>query len=331
MKTFMSFLAKATLLTFFFGSFYSCEKEELNSENNDTLNASVKAMNRVQISSTGMNFHAPDEIPSGWNTFEYANLTELPHFFLLVQIPEGKTLEEYRREVTVPFNAWLWELASGNSEAVPGLAPWFWTEALNFGGSGIIDPGKTAVTSINLPPGNYIIECYIKMPGGNWEKPGGVFHSFPVNGMVKQLTVTTEKTKDKEPKADISIDVTTGGYVLDKEIRRPGLHTFAVEYEAGPTLADVHLVRLDGATGEDVDKLNSWMHWMNNLGEENEGLMTPAPAGFTFLGGAQELETGGTTYFQALLKPGKYALIAEWPDSKASGYYYEFSVGGKNK
>jgi hypothetical protein len=284
-------------------------------------------MNRVTITSTGMNFNAPEEIPSGWNTFEYTNGTSVPHFFLLVQVPEGKTLEEYRAEVTVPFNEWLWELVD-NPNAAPGLADWFWTDAINFGGSGIIDPGETAITSINLPEGNYIMECYIKMPGGNFEKPGGVFHSYPVNGMVRQLTVTSEETKDKEPKSDIRIDVTTGGFVIDKELRRPGLHTFAVESQAGLT-ADVHLVRLDAATEEDIQDLNGWMHWMNNLGESNEGMMTPAPEGFAFLGGAQDLELGGTSYFQAVLKPGKYALIAEWPDSMSDGYYHEFNVPGR--
>jgi hypothetical protein len=304
----------------------SCEKENLDSAFVESANASVKALNTVKITSTGMNFFAPDEIPSGWNTFSYQNKGHVPHFFLLVKVPEGKTLEEYRNEITVPFNEWLWELVE-NPDAVPNLADWFWTEAINYGGSGIVDPGKTAVTSINLPAGNYIMECYVKMPGDAFDMPGGVFHSYPVNGMVKRITVTDEKTKEKEPKSDITIDVTSEGFVLDKEINRPGKYTFKVKFDAGASLPDVHLVKLNGASEEDLTELNSWMHWMNNLGEANEGMMTPAPTGFTFLGGAQELEYGGNTYFQAVLKPGKYVLIAEWPDSMASGYYHEFEVG----
>ena len=330
MKIFMSLLAKATLSVFFLGGLFSCEKEQLSSQELDPVNASIQSMNTVKITSTGMNFDAPDEIPSGWTTFEYTNGTALPHFFLLVKVPDGITLDQYSTELTIPFNEWLWELID-DPNAAPDFPDWFFVSS-NSGGSGIIDPGQTAVTSINLPPGNYFMECYIKMPGNHLDKPGGVFHSFPVNGttgMVKQLTVTTEKTKEKEPKPDITIDVTPTGYVLDKEITRPGLHTFAVQYEAGP--ADVHLVRLNETTKEDLLNLNSWMYWMNNLGAPNEGMMAPAPAGFSFLGGAQELSTGGTTYFQALLKPGKYALIAEWPDSMASGYYHKFEVGGKNK
>lgn len=322
MKTALPFLAKAILLIFLLGTFPSCEKESVTSESSDILNASVKSLNTVEITSTGMNFFAPDEIPSGWNTFEYTNGTSVPHFFLLVKVPLDKSLEEYHSEITVPFNNIL-KLMRGENPDGPATLPLWFSEVKNFGGSGLIDPGKTAVTSVNLEPGNYMIECYVKMPNGD-------FHSFPENGMLKQLTVTEEDSKGKEPKADVSIDVTAGGYVLDHEISRPGMHTFAVEYEGGDLTADVHLVRFDGATEEDLQELNFWMHWAN-ISEEAEGLMTPAPAGFTFLGGAQELEKGGTTYFQALLKPGTYALIAEWPDSMADNFYYEFTVGGKKK
>ena len=339
MKIFMSLLAKTTLSLFFLGGLFSCEKENVPVEESEPLNASINAMNTVKITSTGMNFDAPDEIPSGWNTFEYTNGTSAPHFFLLVKIPDTITLEEYRQEVTVPFNEWLWELVD-DPLAAPTLPKWF-AEATNYGGSGIVSPGETAVTSMNLPSGNYIIECYIKMPGSHAEmidelseKPGGIFHSFPVNGMLKQLTVTTDETKEKKPRPTITIDVTREGFVHDNDIQRPGMHTFAVEFEnrkGDLFIPDVHLVRLDEGNGADIGELNSWMHWINNLGEEDEGLMTPAPAGFTFLGGSQELTKGGTTYFQANLKPGSYALISEYPDSKTGKYLYDFSVGPKGK
>ena len=319
MKIFMSLLAKATVSLFFLGGLFSCEKENLPMEVSEPLNASINAMNTVKIASTGMNFNAPDEIPSGWNTFKYTNGTNAPHFFLLVKIPTTKSLEDYRTEVTVPFNNWVREMRT-NPNALPLIEPWFFTEAINYGGSGLIDPGKTAVTSINLEPGNYIIECYVKMPNGD-------FHS--VHGMLEQLTVTEETTRDKEPKADVTINVKNNGLHLDNEIRRPGMHTFKAEFEGGTNAADVHLVRIDDVGTANVSELNGWMHWINNLGLENEGLMTPAPEGFTFLGGTQELELGGTTYFQAVLKPGTYALISEVPDPEGTGHYYEFSVKPK--
>ena len=316
LQLFTGSLFGKTLLCFLLAVFLiSCEKEELEPMNIEAANASVKSFNTVKITSTGMNFHAPDEIPSGWNTFSYMNKTNEPHFFILVKIPEDKTLEEYHEEVTVPFNQWLETWRAGAPAQDPGIALWFFTDATNTGGSGLIDAGKTAITSVNLEPGNYIIECYVKMPNGD-------FHS--VVGMLDQITVTEDVSKVIEPKSDVSISINGGGMALEGNIERPGLHTFAVDFEPG-SAADVHLVRIEDPSA-DRDNLNDWMYWANIIGYEKEGLMTPAPAGFSFLGGSQELAQGGRTYFQAVLKPGTYALISEVADPMGSGHYIEFEI-----
>ena len=299
----------------------SCEKEELTSTNLETADASVKSFNTVNITSTGMNFDAPDEIPSGWTTFSYKNKTGAPHFFILVKIPEEKTLEAYHKEVTVPFNNWLETWREGAPAEDPGIALWFFTEAFNAGGSGLIGNGETAVTSVNLEPGNYIIECYVKMPNGD-------FHSAV--GMLEQMTVTEEGSKNKEPKSDVSISIDGNGMNLKDEIKRPGLHTFSVDYSAGST-ADVHLVKIENPEATNREELKKWMYWGNIIGFENEGFTTPAPEGFSFLGGSQELAEGGRTYFQAVLKPGTYALVSEVPYlvdgySVINDYYIEFTV-----
>lgn len=282
-----------------------CEKEELDTANLEVANASVKSMNTVKITSTGMNFIAPDEIPSGWSTFSYMNKTDEPHFFLFIKVPDNITLEEYHSEVTVPFNNLL---KTWRGENIPPektiIADWFWNKEVtyNAGGSGLLDGGKTAVTSIFLDtPGNYMIECYVKMPNGD-------FHSLV--GMLDQITVTDEKSKLKEPEADVNISVDGSGLQMNDNINRPGLHTFSVDFTEA-TNADVHLVRIENPENFDRDSLKSWIFWGNNVGQPNEGLMTPTPEGLSFVGGSQELYKGGRTYFQAVLKPGTYALISE--------------------
>lgn len=282
------------------------------------VNASIRALNTVKITSTGMNFDAPDEIPSGCSTFSYMNKTAGPHFFILVKLPEGKTIEDYRAEVTVPFNNLLktWrgvEIAEEEAQ----LAQWFGPHLFK-GGSGIIDSGKTAVTALNLEPGNYVIECYIKMPNGD-------FHSLM--GMLEPITVTNEVSKSKKIKADINISIDPTGLYLNDEIKRPGLHTFSVDF-APETDADVHLVKIENPDNADREKLKQWIHWATNVGQENEGLMTPAPEGFSFLGGSQEFydDKDSKTYFQAVLEPGTYALISEVFYHLVEGYYVEFTV-----
>jgi hypothetical protein len=295
---------------------WSCQKENLDEVGSTALEANIKAFNTVKVTSTGMNFHAPAEIPSGWNTFSYLNKTDEPHFFILVKIPDDKTLEEYEEEVTIPFNNWLKTWRAGAPAQDPGIAAWFFTDSYNSGGSGLIDAGGTAITSVDLEPGNYIIECYVKLPNGD-------FHS--IVGMIDQLTVTEEVSKTKEPQANVSVSIDQTGIALQGEIERPGLHTFAVDFVPGST-ADVHLVRIENPESADREELNDWMYWANIIGYEKEGLMTPAPAGFSFLGGSQELAQGGRTYFQAVLKPGTYALISEVADPMNTGHYIEFEV-----
>lgn len=293
----------------------SCEKDELDTTELETANASVKAMNTVKITSTGMNFQAPKEIPSGWNTFSYKNKGHVPHFFFLVKLPEGITLEMYKEQVTLPFNNILM-IMRGEDPAGPTALPEWFGPQLYSGGSGIIDPGMTAVTSIDLKEGNYLMECYVKTPDGD-------FHS--VLGMMEEIRVTSKESKSKEPKANVNLKIDQSGLYLYDEITGPGLHTFSVDFVEGST-ADVHLVRIEDPETTDSDVLKEWIYWGNNVGQPNEGLMTPSPDGFIFLGGVQELFNGGHSYFQAVLKPGTYALIAEVPYAMIDAYYQEFSI-----
>ena len=307
-----------TILFFLFA--IACQKEEIASNELQSADASIKSLNSVNITSTGMNFIAPKEIPSGWNTFKYMNKTGEPHFFLLIKIPEEKTLEDYKNQVTVPFNNLL-EVLRGERDFNPetdAIASWFFTDAINSGGTGIIEAAGKAVTSIYLEPGNYIIECYVKLPNGK-------LHS--VVGMLDQMTVTEEVTKEKEPKVDVSIDITAAGIQLNDEIKRPGLHTFSVDFIAEPegVRPDVHLVRIIDETMANEEILKKWMNFFH-FGEDMEGLMTPAPAGYTFLGGTQEVPQGARTYFQAVLTPGKYALVSEIDHNLGDNFYQEFTV-----
>lgn len=293
----------------------SCEKDEMQTSGLESANASVKAMNTVKITSTGMNFQAPEEIPSGWNTFSYKNKGHVQHFFFLAKLPEGVTLDMYKEQVTLPFNNILKLMRGEEVDGPTDLPEWFGPH-LYSGGSGIIDPGMTAITSINLEEGNYLIECYVKMPGGD-------FHS--VVGMLDEIRVTSKESRSKEPKGNVSISIDNSGLDLNDEITRPGLHTFSVDFAEGST-ADVHLVRIENPETTDSEDLKEWIYWANNVGQPNEGLMTPAPEGFSFLGGVQELFNGGRSYFQAVLKPGTYALISEVPYAMIDSYYQEFTI-----
>ncbi|HSM14641.1 MAG TPA: hypothetical protein VLA66_11295, partial [Thermoanaerobaculia bacterium] len=68
----------------------------------------------VEVRASDYAFIAPDEIPSGWTTFEFANRGQEPHFFMLSLLPEGKTLADYHQDVAVPFEK-VWDALQGGA------------------------------------------------------------------------------------------------------------------------------------------------------------------------------------------------------------------------
>ncbi|MUP45432.1 hypothetical protein E0K83_06695 [Gramella sp. BOM4] len=318
------FLSMVICLLFITG--ISCTNEPDYSEF-ETADLNVNSTESVKITSTGLNFDMPDRIPSGWTNFKYKNESGMTHFFLLLQLPEDKTLEDYLEEVTPVFQAGMDYYREGDfanafgAEGFGGLPAWYGNMSI-LGGSGMISPYSSSHTTLDMQPGNYVVECYVK--GRN-----GKFHSY--NGMITELEVTEEDNNRKEPDANVTIEVSTDNISLLGNINRPGNHTFSVDYldqtAYGNLLGhDVHLVKFEnGFSEENTSKLNNWMNWLY-IGDDLEGLMAPVPEGFTFMGGVQELPAGSTGYFTAVLQKGDYALVAEVDDPVGRGLYVEFTI-----
>jgi len=270
--------------------------------------------NVVDITASGLTLDAPAEIPAGWTTFRLHNRSGMTHFAVLERLPDGKTLADSEAEVVPVFQDAMDLINAGNP--ADGFAefarlPAWYFEVVFFGGPGFIAPGGTAQTSVNLEPGIYVIECYVKS--------GGRFHS--ADGMIEQIVVTEQGSGAREPSADVTVALSDAGIALGGT-PRPGLQTFRVEFDEQRAHenflgTDVHLARL--ADGTDMAALETWMNWV-----EVEGLDTPAPV--EFLGGIHEMPAGEAGYFTALLRPGEYALIAEVPNPGDKGLLVTFSV-----
>lgn len=257
---------------------------------------------------------APDAIPSGWTTFRMKNEGNETHFIYLTRLPEGKTYDDLIIEVNAPLNE-LWyarrageidraELIERLGTDLPG---WFWTDLEQMGGPGLIAPGGTAQVTMNLAPGNYVMECYMKTPEGE-------FHA--IEGMTRPLTVTSQSSDASAPAAGVQMTLTNDGIEAPIEMAR-GQHTIAIYFAEHPEMVkhDVHLARLAGEM--DVEEVVSWMDWTSI-----EGLANPAPT--TFLGGTHEMPAGYTAYITVDLEPGRYAWISE--STGPMGVWKEFTV-----
>lgn len=255
----------------------------------------------VEVAAVDYAFRMPAEVPSGWTTFRMTNEGEEPHFLVLWKLPEGRTLRDYMEQVVTPFVTAYDSLEAGTVDPAGAgrilgerLPEWYGA-VQPMGGPGILTPGRVGQATVDLEPGTYVVECYIKTPDGQ-------FHGEL--GMIAQLTVTSDSTGMAEPEADMEMTLTSTAIGSEGPVTA-GERTFAVHYREHPELGlgnDVHVARLDEGTS--LEEVSAWMDWMNL-----DGLKAPAPV--EFVGGAQEMPVGTTSYFTVTLEPGRYAWVSE--------------------
>ena len=256
--------------------------------------------NVVDVIAKDFRFEMVDSIPSGWTTFRLKNMGHAEHFFLLSLLPESVTFDDYKTEVGRPFDIVFDSLKAGSSKAdainllVQSVPSWYFTSVKQMGGTGIISMHKSTQVTLNLVPGTYVMECYIKEQG--------VFHT--ALGMIRQVTVTEEVSEMKPPEANVNVYLTNDAITTEGEISS-GVNTFAIHFKEHPEAGvgnDLHLIRVNENT--DLNAVLDWMDWTNIM-----GLEPPAPA--EFLGGSQEMPVGSTSYFTVNLNPGSYAFVNE--------------------
>lgn len=306
-----------TTLSFFF-SCKNDKKTETITKTTEIEESIKEPTNVIDIVTRSMEFQSVDTIPSGWNTFKYQNLSNETHFFLLDKYPEGKNVDNAITEIAPVFAEGMGLINEGRAEegfaAFVKLPKWF-GDIVFSGGSGLIAPKHTAITSVKLEPGYYIMECYVKMPNGQ-------FHTLM--GMAKPIIVLDQDSGNAPPEATINITLSgEEGISYDKGITK-GKQIFSVfvkdqKPHENFIWHDVNLVKLEDYASEVA--LEAWMDWSNP-----KGLITPVPDGATFLGGVNDMPAGSTGYFYVDLKPGKYAFISEVPNTKRKGLFKVFEV-----
>lgn len=256
----------------------------------------------VEITATDYAFSAPDAIPSGWTTVRFTNDGEEPHFVFITRLPEGVTIDQYEVDLQGAFSqAWYMVRDEGATPdeamaAIMGQMPDWAADAQMIGGPGLTAAGRTTETTLRLEPGTYALECYVKTAEGE-------IHYM--EGMVRPILVTEERTANTPPEADIRVTLSNDGMDIEGDLSA-GRKTFAVHIAENPEVGyghSAHLARLDAGT--ELDDVIAWMDWFDPA-----GLSPPAPA--EFLGGVHFMPEGETAYFTAELTPGRYALLSEY-------------------
>lgn len=302
-----------------FGTLVACQPAE-RAETEDSAAEAAAEMGAeseseagvVQVTARDFAFEAPAEIPSGWTTIRMTNAGQQHHFLVLWRLPEGRTFQEYREQVVTAFDTLMqaYDAQEMTREEMMGalgaaLPEWFGAVEAG-GGPGLTAPGRTAQTTVQLEPGTYVMECYVRTPDGT-------YHGML--GMVRPITVIDAMAGASAPEADLDMtlsnyEITTDGAVT------PGTHTVRVQVMERPEGLlghDVHLARLQGDVT--VEEVAAWMDWV-------DAFRDPPPA--TFLGGAEQVPAGHTSYFTVQLEPGRYAWVSE--EYGRRGMVKEFTV-----
>jgi hypothetical protein len=281
-------------------------------------------MNVVDISARGMTFEAPSEIPAGWTTFRFSNLSNMTHFALIQRLPEGVNMADQQGQVAPVFQAGMNQLAAGDVDAAMdefGRLPAWFGDIVFGGGPGFVSAGGSAEVTVFLEPGLHMLECYVKT--------AGIFHSYNPDpdlwGMVHEFTVTDRSSETTAPEANAEITISAEtGFAGDLQLA-VGENVVAVRFlDQGPhehfVGHDIHLARL--AEDTDLAVVEAWMDWRSPT-----GLNTPAPV--EFVGGANEMPAGSVAYMHLTLEPGRYAWIAEVPNAGEKGMLVEFEALGE--
>ena len=225
----------------------------------------------VTILATEYVFEAVDSIPSGPTTFRLVSRGKQEHFVQLVRITPPHTLAEFKQAL-----------------ADTGQTPW----ATSVGGVGTIEPGGTALTSIDLGPGLYALVC-------DMEDPKGVPHY--AEGMLRLLTVTADRRSATMPAADVSLNLAEYAFVFPDSLVA-GEHRIGVS-NIGSKSHMALLWRLQ--PGKQASDVVRWMHDSSDTG--------PAPV--TLVGGTPDLEPGHAVQIVARLEAGRY----HFPEATAAG------------
>lgn len=284
------------------------------------MESSSQQSNVVEITAVGLTFEAPDSIPSGWTTFRLDNKSEMIHFALVQKVPEGIGLADHQAEVAPVFQNIMNDINGMEpADTEAGFTPPDWyPEVQLISGPGLVSAGYIAETTFYIEPGTYLIECYVKT--------NGIFHSYNpspgVNGMVIEMTVTSDSTSAPKPESTTQISISSENGIDAENTLPSGSHVVEVNFEDQSTYEnfvghDVHLIRIDENT--DMDTVAEWMNWTTPT-----GLQSPAPA--EFIGGTNEMPEGSTAFIHVELDPGEYAWIAEVPNPEEKGMLKTFTV-----
>ena len=226
--------------------------------------------NTVTVVAHDFAFEMPDTIPPGLTTFQLRNAGTEPHHLMFYRLDPGKDLADVLAALDAGGAHPAWMHPAGGPNAVP--------------------PGKEAVGSLVLQPGNYIAFCHVK-------SRDRVLHF--AKGMMKMVAVSGRRVGGRLPAPDLTVVLTDYKFTFSHPPTR-GRHVIAVT-NRGTQPHEFILSKL-GAEKTSQD----FVHWMDT--QDGPPPVTPS-------GGTTDLPPGGTMVITVDLRPGMYSVVCRVRDA----------------
>ncbi len=228
--------------------------------------------NVVTVHASDFKFDAPDTIPAGMTTFRLMNDGPGLHHMQIVRLDSARTFAEFQQ-------------ALGKQGPPP---KW----VVMVGGPNAPEPRTESNATLDMPAGNYVMLCFVDIPGG-------VPHF--AKGMVKPITVTPSSAPAvAAPTPDVTMTLADYSFTLSKPLAA-GKQWIEVK-NAGPQAHEVELIRL--APGKTSKDMLAWMQKMDG----------PPPG--SAVGGVAGTVPGSSLYFSADITAGDYLLVCFVRDMK---------------
>ncbi len=265
------------------------------------LGKKISSSDEIVITATDFAFEAPEQIASGWTNIRFKNEGQQVHLLLFSRLPQGKNIDNYLTEAGIPYNKLWYLIRDGNAtpqkmEASMGEIPEWFGEVKFMGGAGLVMPGGEAETTINLPAGYYVLECYAKTEEGE-------IHFM--EGMARPMLVNERSSGISPPTEDIELTIGNDNIKVRGELTS-GQQVVKVNVVEKPKTGlghNVHVARLEA--GANLQEVVQWMNWFTP-----NGLRAPSPAQVTFMGGMHFLPLHSPGYFTVDFSPGRYLFIS---------------------
>jgi uncharacterized cupredoxin-like copper-binding protein len=157
----------------------------------------------VTVHASEFAFTAPKAAPAGTITFRMVNDGKQLHHVAIVQLMNGRTINDFVAAMKKPGPPPAWAVAVGGPNAVV--------------------PGRSTDATLTLAPGNYALVCFVPSPGD--------MTPHVMKGMISALTITPNSAPSAEPTADVDIRLSDYKFALSKPLTA-GRHVIRVTNDA---------------------------------------------------------------------------------------------------